>query len=149
MDWFGQFNSIGPMQFLFMGQVNLDPKNNIDKNSRKRRRTHSPPLSTPTAISALTNDITNPIQLTSTHSVGATSSPETLNPPTGAIDLNHAPAFPTSEPEIDETEVSNGDELNELEITVKIGNEIGFDISTEDPILAEIMGENGEINVIQ
>lgn len=40
-------------------------------------------------------------------------------------------------------------DLNESKKTIKIRNEIGFDISNEDPIHVETMGESGENNVIQ
>lgn len=69
-----------------------------------------------------------------------------MNPHPYAIELNHVSA-PSNQ--ILEVEESDSGDLNESEKTVKIGKEIGFEISFDDPILVETKGESRENNFIQ
>lgn len=57
------------------------------------------------------------------------------------IDLNTPPANQAMVMEVEDAEAT---QVSERIKTAKIGNELGFDIDPDDPILREVMGEDGE-----
>ena len=59
---------------------------------------------------------------------------------------NRCPApYPNVDPNGDETGRGNRN-LAEAEITAEIGQELGFEIDAENPILREVLGESSECN---
>lgn len=69
------------------------------------------------------------------------------NMPHPSLDLNRTPIL--SQIPLPDTNVESSSSPSEIRNTVEVGNILGFEIDSENPILKEILGDNGENQIIQ